>query len=137
MTPSPAQVYAGVVGPILLVAGIIGFFASSAFGAPGRVEDVFDLLSVNGWHDLVHLVTGLAGLVCVGRARAARGYAGALGAVYLAVAIWGFALGSGESILGFLPVNTADNVLHAALGALGLVAWLASHEPAPTASKLV
>jgi hypothetical protein len=137
MTPTPAQLYAGAVGAVLVVAGIVGFFASSAFGSPGDVEDVFGLLSVNGWHDVVHILTGVAGLACAGRPRAARGYAGALGVVYLGVAIWGFAIGSGESILGFLPVNTADNVLHTALGLLGGIAWLASHEPAPTASKLV
>jgi hypothetical protein len=136
VTPTPAQLYAGAIGAGLALVGILGFFACAAFGSPSRVEDLFGLLAVNGWLDVVHLVTGLAALACAGRARAARSGTGALAVLYLALGIWGFALGSGEAILGIVPVNTADDVLHVALGALALVAWLASHEPAPTASKL-
>ena len=32
--------------------------------------------------------------------------------MYLVVAIWGFVIGDGESILGLIPVNTEDNFLH-------------------------
>jgi len=42
------------------------------------------------------------------------------------VAIWGFIIGNHESILGFIPINTEDNVLHAILGVLGIGAYLAS-----------
>ena len=40
------------------------------------------------------------------------------------IAIWGFVIGGGESILGFLPVNTADNFLHLILGLLGVGAGI-------------
>ena len=43
-----------------------------------------------------------------------------LGIVYLLVAIWGFIIGSGESILSIIPVNTEDNILHLILGLLGI-----------------
>ena len=105
---TPAQIYALVVGGTLVIAGIIGFFYSSAFGSPGEVDAVFGILDVNGWHNVVHIVTG------------------GLGAVYLVVAIWGFAIGDGESILGFIPVNTEDNVLHLILGLAGLGAFAAT-----------
>src|SRR3954449_6051139 len=59
---SPAQRYALVIGLSLTAAGIVGFFYSGAFGKPGKVEDVFGVLDVNGWHNLVHLATGLLGL---------------------------------------------------------------------------
>jgi hypothetical protein len=49
-----------------------------------------------------------------------------LGVVYLVVAAWGFVQGSGGAILSLIPVNTADNVLHLALGVLGLAAGSAS-----------
>jgi hypothetical protein len=52
----------------------------------------------------------------------ARAYAIGLGVVYTGVAIWGFAIGSGESILGFLPVNSEDNVLHLLIALAGLFA---------------
>jgi hypothetical protein len=57
---------------------------------------------------------------------AARQYALGLGIVYLIVAIWGFIIGSGDSILGFIPVNTEDNFLHLILGLLGLGAYAAT-----------
>jgi hypothetical protein len=121
---TPAQLYALLVGGTLVVAGIIGFFYSSDFGSPGKVDDVFGILSVNGWHNVVHIVTGALGLLALGYA--ARAYAGGLGVVYLVVAIWGFAIGSGESILGFIPVNTEDNVLHVLLGLAGVAAYAAT-----------
>ena len=98
---SPARLYATLVGGVLVVAGIIGFFYSSSFGSSGNVDDVFGILDVNGWHNLVHILTGAIGLLVAGYA--ARGYALGLGFVYIVIAIWGFIIGSGESILGFIP----------------------------------
>ena len=121
---SPARLYATLVGGTLVLAGIIGFFYSSSFGGPGKVDDVFGLLAVNGWHNVVHILTGGLGLVAAGYA--ARQYALGLGVVYLAIAAWGFIIGSGESILGFIPVNTEDNFLHLILGALGVGAGVAT-----------
>ena len=126
---SPAQIYALVFGTVLVLAGILGFFYSSAFGSPGETDAVLGILAVNGWHNVVHLVTGALGLLAVGYA--ARTYAIGLGLVYIVVAIWGFAIGSGESILGFIPVNTEDNVLHTLIGVAGVAAYFAS---APRAS---
>ena len=128
---TPAQLYALLIGGTLLVAGIIGFFYSSDFGSPGEVDSVFGILDVNGWHNVVHVVTGGLGLLALGYA--ARAYAGGLGLVYVVVAIWGFVIGNHESILGFIPVNTEDNVLHAILGIAGLGAYAATPaEAAPT-----
>src|SRR5215218_8185866 len=115
---TPARLYATLVGGTLLVAGIIGFFYSASFGAPGTVDQVFGILAVNAWHNIVHILTGAIGLLVTGYA--AREYALGLGVVYLLVAAWGFIIGDNESILGFLPVNTEDNVLHLLLGLLGL-----------------
>src|ERR1041385_3690020 len=98
---SPARLYAIVVGAVLTIAGIIGFFYSSSFGSPGEVDKVFGILGVNGWHNLVHLLTGVLGLMAAGYA--ARTYALGLGLVYLVVAIWGFIIGSGDSILSIVP----------------------------------
>jgi hypothetical protein len=128
---TPAQLYALVVGGTLVVAGIIGFFYSAAFGSPGEVDAVFGILDVNAWHNIVHIATGALGLLALGYG--ARAYAGGLGVVYLIVAIWGFIIGNHESILGFIPVNTEDNVLHLILGLAGLAAYAATPaEQAPT-----
>src|ERR687884_752985 len=121
---TPAQLYALLVGGTLVAAGIIGFFYSSDFGSPGKVDSVFGILDVNGWHNVVHIVTGGLGLLALGYA--ARAYAGGLGVVYIVVAIWGFVIGDGHNILGFLPVNTEDNVLHLLLGLAGIAAYAAT-----------
>jgi hypothetical protein len=131
---SPAQIYALVFGAVLVVAGIVGFFYSSAFGSPGEVDEVFGILGVNGWHNLVHIATGALGLLAAaGGYYYARQYAYGLGVVYIAIAIWGFIIGSGDSILGFIPVNTEDNFLHLLIGIAGVGAGLATPAtPAPS-----
>ena len=122
---TPAQVYALVIGAVLVLAGIIGFFYSSAFGSPGKVDGVLGILDVNGWHNVVHILSGVAGLALMSTARGARAYALGLAVVYTIVAIWGFAIGDGHSILSIVPINTADNVLHALLGLTGLTVYAA------------
>jgi hypothetical protein len=124
-----------VIGLSLTAAGIVGFFYSGAFDSPGKVKDVFGVLSVNGWHNLVHIATGLLGLALWRSYGGARTYALGLGVVYTGVAIWGFVIGSGESILGFLPVNSEDNVLHLLIALAGLFAGLLTpRTPQPTGS---
>jgi hypothetical protein len=119
---SPAQRYALVIGLSLTAAGIVGFFYSGAFDSPGKVRDVFGVLGVNGWHNLVHIGTGLLGLAVWRSYAGSRVYALGLGVVYTGVAIWGFVIGSGESILGFVPVNSEDNVLHLLIALAGVFA---------------
>lgn len=126
----PARLYASLVGALLVIAGIVGFFYSASFGSPGEVSEVFGLFAVNAWDNVFHIVTGAIGLFVAGYA--ARQYAFWLGGLYLAAALWGFAIGSGDAILGFLPVDTADNVLHALLGALGVLAALATPKRVPS-----
>jgi uncharacterized protein DUF4383 len=94
---------------------------------------VLGLLDVNGWHNVVHIATGALGLGAAASLAGARAYALGLGAVYLVVAAWGFAIGDGGVIAGLVPVNTADSVLHLALGAAGVAAGIASGAAAPTA----
>jgi hypothetical protein len=130
---TPASLYAVLIGGVLLVAGIIGFFYSASFGSPGSVDAVLGILDVNAWHNLVHIASGAAGLLAFASGpRASRTYAIVFGVVYIVVAIWGFIIGSHESILGFLPVNTEDNILHLILGVLGIGAYAAS-DPAAEA----
>ncbi|HEX8050300.1 MAG TPA: DUF4383 domain-containing protein [Solirubrobacterales bacterium] len=133
---SPARLYAGLIGAVLLVAGIIGFFYSSSFGSPGERDAVLGILDVNGWHNLIHLLSGAAGLMAFASGpRASRTYALVFGAVYIVVAIWGFIIGNHESILGFIPINTEDNILHLILGVLGLGAYAASDPEAEARTR--
>ena len=145
---SPAQLYALIFGAVLTVAGIVGFFYNSEFTSDKSVRDaVFGILDVNGWHNVVHILTGIVGLMVAssyGASRtyalglgvvyiavassyaSARGYALGLGVVYLLVAIWGFIIGDGDSILSIIPVNTEDNFLHLLIGIAGIAAGMAT-----------
>jgi Domain of unknown function (DUF4383) len=117
---SPARLYAATVGALLVMVGIAGFFYSASFGAPGDVEAALGVLRVNAWLNLLQISTGALGLLAAGVA--SRRYALVIGGLYTVLAIWGFALDGGGSILGFLPANSGDDTLHLVIGLLGLAA---------------
>ena len=54
----------------------------------------------------------------------ARTFALGFGAVYGVVTLWG--LIDGNNVLGLIPVNGADNMLHLLIAAAGIAAGLAS-----------
>jgi Domain of unknown function (DUF4383) len=115
---------------VLALAGIVGFFYSSDFGSPGDVEAVFGVLNVNGWENLAHILTGAVGLIAFSTdPSGVRGYALALGVFYVVAAGWGLIAGSGHPILGVVPVNAGENVLHAVLGLAGVAAALTTPKP--------
>jgi hypothetical protein len=134
MTRTPAQVYALVIGVTLVGAGILGFFYNADFGTGNGTERdaVLGILDVNGWHNIVHIVTGALGLAVAASYGGSRGYALGLGGVYILVAILGFIAGNGDEIFNLIPVNTEDNVLHLLIGVAGIGAGLATAEPKPT-----
>jgi hypothetical protein len=127
--PSPARLYATLLGATLVIAGIVGFFYSASFGSPGEVDNALGIFAVNGWVNVLHILTGALGLLMAGYA--SRQYSLWLGALFLVAAFWGFAIGGGEAILGFLPVDAADNLFHLVIGALGIGAALST----PVAKK--
>jgi len=95
-----------VVGAILSLAGVAGYFTGSSLLGFG----------INTLHNLVHLVTGVLGVI-VGMFTAgslARNYNRGLGVVYVVVAVLGFVLPALMTQL--LNINTADNLLHLVLG---------------------
>src|SRR3954466_3415233 len=116
---TPAQIYSLAFGATLLLVGILGFIADSSFGSGGNVQGSdFILFEVNGWHNLVHIASGLLGLALWGTAAGGRAFACGFGAVYGIVTLWGFI--DGNDVLGLIPVDTADNLLHLAIASLGL-----------------
>ena len=132
---SPARLYCLLVGAVLVIAGIIGFFyeASFATGDSIRSEDVFGVLSVNGWHNVVHIAIGALLLIAAGSA--ARGAALFVGILYMVLCVLGF-IATSNSGIGFIAesdtliklvaVNNEDNVLHLILGITGVIAFYAS-----------
>ena len=124
-TSSPARLYCTLVGAVLVIAGIIGFFweASFATGDSIKSDDVLGILAVNGWHNLVHLSIGVLLLALAGTS--AREAALGVGLLYLVLAIWGF-IESDNVLISLVPINDEDNVLHLILGLTGLAAGAAT-----------
>jgi hypothetical protein len=130
---SPARLYATLVGALLVVLGIVGFFYSASFGSPGAVEAALGVFRVNAWLNLVYIAAGSLGLLLAGHA--SRPYAFVLGFLFTVLAIWGFAIGSGEAVLGFLPANGGNDTLHLVLGLLGLAAAAGTPKVAGSRSR--
>jgi hypothetical protein len=129
---TPAQLYCTLVGALLVIAGLVGFFYSSGFdtGASGVANDadeVFGIFAVNGWSNVLCIVLGLLGLAL--SRTASRSYALGVGLLLFVMALWGF-VDSDDVTLGLFAANGADNVLDLILGLTGLAAGAASPAPA-------
>jgi hypothetical protein len=127
--PTPAQAFCGLAGVLLLGAGLLGFIANSSFGGPDE-RGSFLGFDVNGWDNVVHIATGLLLLAGAPNAAAARAVCVIFGGAYAVVAVLGII--DGSDVLGLIPVDGADNVLHSALAVLALVA---AGAPAPARAR--
>jgi len=122
---TPAQWYCTLAGAALLLAGILGFLVDANFDTGGSIDgDKLIAFEVNGWHNVVHLLSGIVLLAASAKRTSAKTIALLFGLVYGVVSIIG--LINGETVLGLIPVNPADNVLHIALSLAGILAALAS-----------
>lgn len=122
---TPAQIYSLTFGATLLLVGILGFFVEASFDTGTAIQgDDLIIFEVNGWHNVVHVLSGLLGLALWRGRASARAFALGFGAVYAVVTLWGFV--DGNDVLSLIPVNDADNFLHLAIAALGIIAGLAS-----------
>ena len=120
-----AQKYCLLAGLALLLAGIFGFIADATFDAGNNLNgDSFLGFEVNGWHNVVHILSGVVLLAAFSKRKPAKTVALAFGVVYGLVTIIG--LIDGNDVLGIIPVNPADNILHLALSLAGILAAFAS-----------
>jgi hypothetical protein len=125
---TPVQSLAALVGVVFLLVGILGFVpgitthsSDLSFAGHDSGAKLLGIFQVSILHNIVHLLFGVVGLVLAKTADGARTFLVGGGAVYLVLWVIGL-IGAG----GWIPVNTADNWLHFALGAgmiaLGVVA---------------
>ena len=127
MRRNSAQLFCLVVGWTLVLAGLVGFLVEASFEDGDPTQGGLLLgLEVNGWHNVVHLASGLLLVVSAGRVRRARLVVLLFGVIYLAVAIWGF---GSEEVLEAVPVNSADNWLHMVLAVLALAVAFRARRP--------
>ncbi|MBX4195752.1 DUF4383 domain-containing protein [Candidatus Parcubacteria bacterium] len=109
-----AKKFALVFGWIFVVFGVLGFFSNPIIsGAPGAI------FMADTAHNIVHLISGVIFLwVAYGAVHKSAMVLKVFGVVYLLMAVVGFF--SGDSVLGLITVNGADNWLNLVLAALFL-----------------
>jgi hypothetical protein len=85
--PSPARLFATLVGAGLVIYGMVGFFYDSSFARPDDLREALGLASVNGWANSFHMLTGALGLFLAGFASGR--YAIGIGSAYILIAVAG------------------------------------------------
>jgi Domain of unknown function (DUF4383) len=113
---TPAQVAALVLGAFWVLNGIAVFALGdpgiSRMGGSGEVDTAVGYsISANGWHGMLHLVTGIAGLASCASLRAARAYCLVVGVLYLALALWSLLFGV-TTIAGVVYVDAVGSLEH-------------------------
>ena len=130
-----AQVWSLVLGGVLVLVGVVGFLVEPSFGIGDSAErGTLILFDINGWHNVVHLLSGVVGLAMAGTAARARLFSIGYGVVYVLVTILGFVVGDGGLLLSIIPINTADNLLHLAIAVTGIAIGVSSPAAAPRRS---
>ena len=130
MNRSPAQSLASFVGIAFLVVGILGFipgvtthFDRLRFAGHRSGAELLGVFEVSILHNLLHLALGVAGLWLARTLAGAHLYLVGGGAAYLALWLHGLLVDRHESA-NFIPVDSADNWLHFALGLTMVVGGL-------------
>jgi hypothetical protein len=125
------QKAAMLVGATFLLVGILGFipgittdFDDMNFAGHDSEAKLLGIFEVSVLHNIVHLLFGVAGLAMARTMKSARTYLVGGGAIYLVLWLYGLVIDK-DSDANFVPVNSADDWLHFALGVgmitLGLV----------------
>lgn len=124
-TTSRAQIQTGarLIGLVLLLIGVLGFVPGITqnvtglrFATDASTAHLFGIIQISVLHNLLHLGTGVAGLLCARTPLAARNYLLGTGLGYLAVFLYGIEVAS-RPPLDFLPIDDPGNALHVAVAA--------------------
>ena len=144
---SLAQTLALLFGVVLLGVGVLGFIPGVTtnlgdikFAGNESPSELLGIFQVSILHNIVHLLFGIAGVALSRTTANAKMYLLYSGVIYVALVVFGVLVDRSGEDANFIPVNTADDVLHLAL-AVGLIgSWFISKEsgelttdrPAPT-----
>lgn len=119
---------ATVVGATFLLVGILGFvpgittnYDTMEFAGHESEAKLLGLFQVSILHNIVHLLFGVAGLAMARKARTASTYLIGGGAIYLVLFLYGLFVADDHKDSNFIPLNSADNILHLGLG-IGMLA---------------
>ena len=103
-----------VFGVVFVLVGILGFIP--AFTPDGHLLGIF---VVNGVHNMIHLLSGVAALLASSSYRYSKLYFQVFGVVYALVTLLGLFAGD-SPLLGIVAHNVADIFLHAIIAAAAL-----------------
>ncbi|HLC75234.1 MAG TPA: DUF4383 domain-containing protein [Candidatus Nanoarchaeia archaeon] len=103
------KTYALVLGLVLAVVGVWGFFTTSILG----------IFGVNSLQSVLHLIAAAFGIYA-GTQGDGTTYNQVLGWIAVALAVLGFIPGVNGLLLSLLNINTAITVLHLAIGVVTL-----------------
>ena len=128
---TPIQETTLIAGAVFALVGILGFipgittgYSEMAVAGHDSGAMLFGVFQVSWLHNIVHLLFGAVGLLMARTVSQSRYFLIGGGVVYLLIWLYGLFIDQG-STANFIPVNTADNWLHLALGvamvALGLI----------------
>src|ERR671910_387277 len=119
-----AKTFALVLGVVTLLIGILGYVMNPSGGL------LLGIFAVDPPHNLIHLVTGIAGLAAAFMGWA-RLFCQVFGVIYLLVGVLGFvATDSAGMLLGIMHNNMTDNLLHLVIGgAAAFVGFVADKAP--------
>lgn len=123
---APVQRVSATVGALFLMVGFAGFipgvttgYGSLTWMGMDSQARLLGLFQVSILHNLVHIAFGVAGIMLARTARTARLFLLVAGAIYLLLFLYGVMIDPLADV-NFVPVNSADNWLHAMLG-VGMV----------------
>jgi len=124
---STVQSAALLAGILFLAVGILGFvpgitthYGDLTFAGHDSGAKLLGIFQTSILHNIVHLLFGLVGIAMARSWEGARTFLIGGGVVYLVLFVYGL-LAHGSSSANFIPVNSADNVLHVALGVAMIV----------------
>ena len=113
-----------IIGVVYTLIGVLGFFVTGFDDFAAETNESLLGFQVNGLHNVVHLIVGIAGIVLSRTLATARTYGWLLAIAYGATFLYGlFAVGDED--LNFLSLNWADNWLHliSAIAGLAIALW--------------
>jgi hypothetical protein len=118
------RVVAMVIGVVFLLIGIVGLIFDTTSG--NLLGFDVDLV-----HNLVHLITGIAGIAAAMTGWPRR-FNQVFGIIYILVGLAGLIPGLyfDQRLLGLMHVNAADNVLHLVVGLVAAVVGFFVHDDA-------
>ena len=104
------KTYSLILGIVLLIVGVWGFFTNSILG----------LFGVNSMHSVLHLIAAVCGIY-VGLKGTGMTYTAIIGWIGIILGVLGFIPGVKDFLMNMLNVDMGITVLHLVIGIVSLI----------------